>query len=71
MKSLVYANKPQTVEDLKMNITSVINEIEVPLWQKVMANWTSRIHATIRSRGGHLNDVVVFHTQFRKSLKKY
>ena len=58
--SVVYADKPRTVSHLKDNITSVIHEIEPQLCEKVIAYWVIRMHATKRSRGGHLNDIV-FH----------
>ena len=57
---VVYANKPRTVSHLKDNITRVIREIEPQLCEKVIENWVTRLHATKRNRGGHLNDIV-FH----------
>lgn len=56
VKSLVY--KPQIVEDLQINKTCFNNKLEMQLRQKVIGNWTSHIHATIRGRGSHLNYVV-------------
>ena len=60
VKSLVYANKPKTLNDLRNNIERVIREIRADLCQKVMENWVQRIHSCKRSRGGHLNGIV-FH----------
>lgn len=61
VKSLVYENKPRTIEALRDNIVRVITEIEPDICQKVITNWTSRLHAVRQSRGGHLPDVI-FHT---------
>ena len=51
---------PQTIEQLKQNITRLINEIGPEIRERVR-NWSSRMRAAQRSRGGHLNDVI-FHT---------
>lgn len=61
LKSQVYANKPQTTDALKANIRHAIDQIQPDLCARVVENWTSRMRATKRSRGGHLNDVI-FHT---------
>lgn len=61
VKSLCYANKPQTIDALQENIEDVIAEIQPDLCERVIENWVQRIHAMKRSRGGHLNDIV-FHT---------
>ena len=61
LKSQVYANKPQSTDALKANITNAIAQIQPDLCGRVIKNWTTRIRATVRSRGGHLNDVI-FHT---------
>ena len=60
-KSQVYGNKPQSTDALKVNITKVIAQIQPDLCGRVIENRTTRIRATVRSRGGHLNDVI-FHT---------
>ena len=61
LKSQVYTNKPQSTDALKVNIAQAIAEIQPELCGRVVENWTTRIRATVRSRGGHLNDVI-FHT---------
>ena len=61
VKSRVYANNPQSLDNLKVNITDTIQEIQADLCDKVIANWTSRVRALQRSRGGHLNEII-FHT---------
>lgn len=60
VKSLVYSNKPATLDALRMNIVRVIADIRADLCLKVMENWVQRINSCRRFRGGHLNDVV-FH----------
>ena len=55
---VVYADKSRTVTLPKDNITRVTREIEPRLCEKVIENWVTRIHATKRSRVGHLNDIV-------------
>lgn len=58
LKSQVYANKPKSTDDLKVNITQAIAQIQSDLCGRVIENWTTRIRATVRSRGGHLNDII-------------
>lgn len=58
VKSLVYTNNPQTSDDLKVNITRVIREIQPNLLERVIENWVRRLDVCRRSRGGHLNDVL-------------
>ncbi|KZC10810.1 hypothetical protein WN55_01822 [Dufourea novaeangliae] len=47
LKSQVYANKPQSTDALKVNITQAIAEIQLNLCGKVIENWISRIRATV------------------------
>ncbi|CAK9816123.1 hypothetical protein ANTPLA_LOCUS8891 [Anthophora plagiata] len=61
VKSRVYANKSQTIDALKVNITNAINDIEPDLCGRVIENWTSQIRAVQRSRSDHL-DYIIFHT---------
>lgn len=58
LKSKVYANRPQTLDALRLNIERCIREITPDLLHKVVENWVRRIHVCTRSRGGHLNDVL-------------
>ncbi|GFT18276.1 uncharacterized protein TNCV_710831 [Trichonephila clavipes] len=41
VKSLVYADKPQTLDHLKDNIRRVIADIQPQMLEKVIENWTS------------------------------
>ncbi|GFU42792.1 uncharacterized protein TNCV_3139771 [Trichonephila clavipes] len=43
VKSLVYADKPQTLEHLEDNIHRVIADIRPQMLAKVIKNWTSRL----------------------------
>ncbi|GFW82962.1 uncharacterized protein TNCV_4603891 [Trichonephila clavipes] len=43
VKSLVYADKPQTLDHLKDNIRRVIADIRPQMLEKVIENWTSRL----------------------------
>lgn len=56
VKSKVYANNPQTTDALKVNMTNANQQIQPDLCDKVIENCTSRLHATKKSRDGHLKD---------------
>ncbi|GFX54215.1 hypothetical protein TNCV_2338491 [Trichonephila clavipes] len=43
VKSLVYADKPQTLDHLENNIHRVIADIRPQMLEKVIENWTSRL----------------------------
>jgi len=60
VKSRVYANKPQTIPELKAEIGCVIGETEPQLCGNVVENFVKRGKVCQRSRGGHLSDIV-FH----------
>ncbi|GFX40090.1 histone-lysine N-methyltransferase SETMAR [Trichonephila clavipes] len=42
VKSLVYADKPQTLDHLENNIRRVIADIRPQMLEKIIENWTSR-----------------------------
>ncbi|GFX58535.1 hypothetical protein TNCV_417151 [Trichonephila clavipes] len=54
VKSLVYADKPQTLDHLEDNIRRVIANIRPQMLEKVIENWTSRLDY-IRASHGMLN----------------
>jgi hypothetical protein len=60
VKSRVYANKPQTVPELKKEIRRVIGEIEPQLCGNVIENFVKRARVCQQSSGGRLSDIV-FH----------
>ncbi|GFS78110.1 putative transposable element [Trichonephila clavipes] len=58
VKSLVYADKPQTLDHLEDNIRRVIADIRPPMLEKVIENWTSRLYCIRASRGGHMPEII-------------
>ncbi|GFX49291.1 putative transposable element [Trichonephila clavipes] len=59
VKSLVYADKPQTLDHLEDNIHLVIAEIRPQMLDKVIENWTSSLDYIRDSRGSHM-PVIIF-----------
>ncbi|GFU51391.1 uncharacterized protein TNCV_4752571 [Trichonephila clavipes] len=57
VKSLVYADKPQTL-DLEDNIRRVIADIRPQMLEKVIENWTSRLDYIRASRGSHMPEII-------------
>ena len=57
IKSLVYANKPATLDDLKDNIQREIPNVPVEMCARVVENWVQRIVTCKRVRGGHMSDI--------------
>ena len=57
IKSLVYANKPATLDDLKDNIQCEIANVSVEMCARVVENWVHRIDRCRRARGGHMTDI--------------
>jgi len=58
VKSLVYSDKPQTLDHLEDNIRPVIADIRPQVLKKVMENWTSRLDYIRASRGGHMSEII-------------
>ncbi|GFX76416.1 putative DD41D transposase [Trichonephila clavipes] len=58
VKSLVYADKPQTLDHLKDNIHRVIADIRPQMLEKVFENWTSRLDYIRASRGSHIPEII-------------
>ncbi|GFV72398.1 putative DD41D transposase [Trichonephila clavipes] len=58
VKSLVYADKPQTLDHLEDNIQSVIADIRPQMLEKVIENWTSRLDYIRASRGRHIPEII-------------
>ncbi|GFU00500.1 histone-lysine N-methyltransferase SETMAR [Trichonephila clavipes] len=58
VKSLVYADKPQTLEHLEDNIRRVIADIWPQMLEKVIENWTSRLDYIRASRGSHIPEII-------------
>ncbi|GFW92080.1 DDE_3 domain-containing protein [Trichonephila clavipes] len=59
VKSLVYADKPQTLDHLEDNIRRVIADIRPQMLEKVIENWTSRLDYIRASRGSHMPEIII------------
>ncbi|GFW09125.1 hypothetical protein TNCV_315361 [Trichonephila clavipes] len=57
-QSLVYADKPQTLDYLEDNIRRVIADIRPQMLEKAIENWTSRLDYIRASRGSHMPEVI-------------
>ncbi|GFX41750.1 uncharacterized protein TNCV_388631 [Trichonephila clavipes] len=58
VKSLVYADKPQTLDHLEDNIRRVIADIRPQMLEKVIENWTSRLDYIRASCGSHMPEII-------------
>ncbi|GFV39451.1 putative transposable element [Trichonephila clavipes] len=58
VKSLVYADKPQTLDHLEDNIRRVIADIRLQMLEKVIENWTSRLDYMRASRGSPMPEII-------------
>ncbi|GFS63185.1 putative DD41D transposase [Trichonephila clavipes] len=58
VKSLVYADKPQTLENLEDNIRRVIADIRPQMLEKVIESWTSRLYYIRASRGSPMPEII-------------
>ncbi|GFW74800.1 uncharacterized protein TNCV_5137791 [Trichonephila clavipes] len=58
VKSLVYADKPQTLDHLEDNIRRVIADIRPQMSEKVIENWTSRLDYIRASRGSPMPEII-------------
>ncbi|GFX20887.1 hypothetical protein TNCV_79421 [Trichonephila clavipes] len=59
VKSLVYADKPQTLDHLEDNIRRVIADIRPQMLEKVIENWTSRLDYIRAIRGSHMPEIII------------
>ncbi|GFW21487.1 uncharacterized protein TNCV_1533101 [Trichonephila clavipes] len=58
VKSLVYADKPQTLDHLEDNIHRLIADIRPHMLEKVIKNWTSRLDYIRASRGSPMPEII-------------
>ncbi|GFV41868.1 hypothetical protein TNCV_2958841 [Trichonephila clavipes] len=58
VKSLVYADKPPTLDHLEDNIRRVIADIRPQMLEKVIENWTSRLDYIRASRGSPMPKII-------------
>ncbi|GFV24172.1 hypothetical protein TNCV_4165191 [Trichonephila clavipes] len=56
--SLVYVDKPQTLDHLEDNIRRVIADIRPQMLEKVIENWTSRLDYIRASRGSPMPEII-------------
>ncbi|GFV62438.1 transposable element Tc3 transposase [Trichonephila clavipes] len=57
VKSLVYVDKPQTLDHLEDNIRRFIADIRPQMLEKVFENWTSRLDYIRASRGNPMPEI--------------
>ncbi|GFV85274.1 hypothetical protein TNCV_929052 [Trichonephila clavipes] len=65
--SLVYADKPQTLDHLEDNIRRVIADIRPQMLEKVIENWTSRLDYIRASRCSPMPEIIF---KIKKSERK-
>ncbi|GFW53241.1 uncharacterized protein TNCV_4709751 [Trichonephila clavipes] len=70
VKSLVYADKPQTLDHLEDNIRRVIADIRPQMLEKVIENWTSRLDYIPDSRGSSMPEIIFKNNATRLSFEK-
>ncbi|GFX79920.1 DUF4817 domain-containing protein [Trichonephila clavipes] len=58
VKSLVYADKSQTLDHLEDNIRRVIADIRPQMLEKVIENWTSSLDYIRASRGSPMPEII-------------
>ncbi|GFV46419.1 transposable element Tc3 transposase [Trichonephila clavipes] len=58
VKSLVCADRPQTLDPLEDNIRRVIADIRPQMLEKVIENWTSRLDYIRASRGSPMPEII-------------
>ncbi|GFY08979.1 transposable element Tc3 transposase [Trichonephila clavipes] len=58
VKSLVYVDKPQTLDHLEDNIRRVMTDIRPQMLEKVIENWTSRLDYIRASRGSPMPEII-------------
>ncbi|GFT75534.1 putative transposase [Trichonephila clavipes] len=58
VKSLVYEDKPQTLDHLEDHIRRVIAVIRPQMLEKVIENWTSRLDYIRASLGSHMSEII-------------
>ncbi|GFU72696.1 putative DD41D transposase [Trichonephila clavipes] len=71
VKSLVYADNPQTLDHLEDNIRRVIADIRPQMLEKVIENWTSRLDYIRASRGSPMPELIFKRTRHLFSIFFY
>ena len=57
VRSMVYADKPTTLETLDININRDIDEVRPEILEKVIQNWTDRMRFVRISCGNHMPEI--------------
>ncbi|GFW28073.1 hypothetical protein TNCV_769531 [Trichonephila clavipes] len=68
--SLIYADKPQTLDHLEDDIRRVIADIRPQMLEKVIENGTSRLDYIRASRGSSMPEIIFKISFFLKERKK-
>ncbi|GFV59910.1 guanylate cyclase 32E [Trichonephila clavipes] len=58
VKSLVYVDKPQTLDHLEDNIRRVVADIRPQMLEKIIENWTSRLDYIRAIRGSPMPEII-------------
>ena len=58
LKSKVYINRPQSIEQLKRAICQVVAAIPQEMTRRVVENFRERLQKCMDNNGSHLNDVI-------------
>ena len=53
-----YADKPETIDALKVHICEAIGEIQLHTIDNILNNWTDRVGYNMASRDSHLNEII-------------
>ncbi|KAJ4443577.1 hypothetical protein ANN_05251 [Periplaneta americana] len=68
LKDRVYATRPQTLDDLKHNITQEIQAIDNRVLQRVASNMERRVELCLMQDGGHIQHLLQRVKAIRPSL---
>ncbi|GFW09191.1 transposable element Tcb2 transposase [Trichonephila clavipes] len=69
-QSLVYADKPQTLDHLEDNIRHVIADIRPQMLEKVIENWTFRLDYIRAGRGSPVPEIIFKIRQIYRPISK-
>ena len=56
-KSMAYANKPASIDELRTNIEREIAAVSADLCLKIVKNWVQHLDFWKRARGGHAKEI--------------
>ncbi|GFU47455.1 hypothetical protein TNCV_4217741 [Trichonephila clavipes] len=70
LQSMVYADKPQTLDHLDDNIRRIIADLRPQMLEKVIENWTSRLDYIRASRGSHIPEIIFKMKEYENALPR-